>query len=139
MSCPYLEESLLCCIERILLKIIAPLDIQDKNPANQCGNTPLHHAAEKGLLNIFRLIMKHTQDPLPRNNEGKTPFHYAARNGHHEMCSEIINILEVKNIQDKNPQDFSGVTPLHDAVVSGHLNICILIYATGKFFSVVFS
>ena len=83
--------------------------------------------------------MKHTQDPLPRNNEGKTPFHYAARNGHHEMCSEIINILEVKNIQDKNPQDFSGVTPLHDAVVSGHLNICILIYYTGKFFSVVFS
>ena len=51
------------------------------NPQDHNDNTPLHFAAEKGYLNICKLIMQnvYVYDKNPENNFGVTPLHLAAK------------------------------------------------------------
>jgi ankyrin repeat protein len=61
------------------------------------GKTPLHYAAEKGLLasllegRIFPLIFLQIQDP-----DGNTPLHIMAQYGHYEKS--ILNSLKLSEI-----------------------------------------
>ena len=115
-------------------------DLNDKNPKNKdgvtpvtplylaanCfgyfdnrGDTPLHLAASMGHLNICKLIIKGVQVKNPENNDGDTPLHLAAEHGHLDICKLII-----KDIEDKNPGNNYGDTPLHFAASKGHWNVC---------------
>ena len=67
----------------------AVLDIEDKNPADENGTTPLHFAAEKGYLAICLLIMDHAVDLQPKNKEGKTPYDLAS----HE---DVLDAMRLK-------------------------------------------
>ena len=46
-------------------------------------------------------------DKNPVNIHGFTPMHLAALNGHLEVCTQIIDVLE-----HKNPGNENGLTPL---------------------------
>ena len=82
-------------------------EIQDKNPGDGAGATPLHVAAEEGHLEAFEMIMnKAGSDINPSGNEGWTPLHAAAKCGEREMCKFIAD-----KIENKNPEDNDGVTP----------------------------
>ena len=50
-------------------------NVEDKNPADNYGETPLHRAAEKGHTEICRMIIENVEDKNPANNNGKTPLH----------------------------------------------------------------
>ena len=51
----------------------------DPNPVDAGGWTPLHKVAEKGHLELYRLIMSKCEDTNPANDIGITPFNWAAR------------------------------------------------------------
>ena len=99
--------------------------VNNKNPANEDGTTPLHDAAIEGHTDIVRLILANVNDKNPADSEsGETPLHFAARGGHLEICREILAHLPQ---DDKNPDNGDGLTPLSHAVIEGHDGVCKLI------------
>ena len=103
--------------------------VEDRNPSNEWGETPLHYAADHCHLEVCKLIIQSVDEKNPKNNEGDTPLHFAARRGKASICELIM-----KNIWDKNPGAFGytpsneqGETPLHYAAANGRLEVCQLI------------
>ena len=64
-------------------------NLDNKNPRNLDGDTPLHHAAAGGHRNLCKLIMNNVIEKNPKNNNGKTPRDKAV-----EFVSEFLNIFE---------------------------------------------
>ena len=105
--------------------------IEDKNPSNEWGNTPLHYAAQYGHLEICQLIIKSVNEKNPPNIMKFTPLHYAARFGKAIICELIM-----KNIRNKNPKACDGSTPLHESAKAtqspqDHLNVCKVLVENG--------
>ena len=68
--------------------------IEDKNPADEFGSTPLHLAAKKGHLSICELILENVEEKDPKSYDdgyAKTPFDFAKSNGHSKICRLIKN------------------------------------------------
>jgi ankyrin repeat protein len=42
----------------------------DQNSADKDGDTPFHHAAQQGHLQIADMILEHANDKNPRDNNG---------------------------------------------------------------------
>lgn len=59
--------------------------IADKNPKDFLGQTPLHMAAAKGNLSLYKLFL--TQERNPKAYDGITPLHKAAKYGHFLVSS----------------------------------------------------
>merc|ERR1712241_802205 len=99
---------------------------QGKSP----GRTPLHFAAQKGQLNIFKYYKEELNytdiNPGQVSDDeklnGRTPLHWASQHGHIELAKYIIEGLD-----NKSPSDANGATPLHLAAQFGHLDIVKLI------------
>ena len=53
--------------------------LEDKNPADNEGWTPLHIAAQERHLEIVKYISQHLEDKNPAKNDGKTPLCLAAK------------------------------------------------------------
>ena len=98
--------------------------IDEANPPDSMGWTPLHEAADQGHLEIVKLIMSRVENKNPPINKYETtPLHYASEKGHFEICKLIIESLE-----DKNPRSHRRVsTPFDCAALNGHVEICRLI------------
>ena len=60
--------------------------LEDKNPLNGA----LHSAAEKGHLEICKLIAENVDFKNPSDLRGNTPLHLAATKGHLEVCKFLI-------------------------------------------------
>ena len=73
--------------------------IEDKNPADTIGLTPLHSAAAKGHFSICDLILENVEEKDPKtkhdNGQGRTPYDFAKSNGHFKICQLV------KNFKDK--------------------------------------
>ena len=96
--------------------------MDDKNPRNNDGTTPLYFAAHSGHLKICRLIFASLDEKNLPDNWGNTPLHAAAFNGHLDVCRAIIETLD-----NTNPMNNNGKTPFCFAAEQGHLEICKLI------------
>jgi len=81
-------------------------NVEDKEPKDKEGRTPLHHAAKYGNLEVCKLIMGEIEDKNPTDTAGWTPLHCAAQNGH----EEIYNLI-ASQVVDKNPRACDGTTP----------------------------
>ena len=97
-------------------------NVEDKNPQDGEGFSPLYDAASRGHSEICKIIIENVNDKNPANNDRDTPLHAATQEGHLETCKIII-----KNAKNKNPQNVQGYTPLYTAAYSGHLEICKMI------------
>ena len=53
-------------------KLIVP-QIDEKNPSNIIGKTPLHYAAMEGHFGVIDYMMDFVQDMHPLDNQGATP------------------------------------------------------------------
>ena len=80
--------------------------VQDKEPEDTDGRTPLHHAARCGSLEVSKLLIEELDNKNPRDSKGWTPLHCAAQNGHEEICDLIAS-----RVLDKNPRACDGTTP----------------------------
>ena len=91
-------------------------NLDDKNPGDWNGCTPLHSAVVWGSFEICKLIVDNLVVKNPADKRGMTPLHWAAR----EELSKFKLIFE--NAEDKNPADFTfKQTPLHYAAQWGVL------------------
>ena len=84
-------------------------------PKDKDGKTPLHFAANAGVVNA--LIRKGAKV----NDEDKnliTPLHWAAKDG----VTEVVKALIAKNAC-VHAKDKSGRTPLHFAAMRDHMNV----------------
>ena len=64
----------------------------DVNPNDRYGDTPLHHAAERGCLPIVKLITQSKKYTYknPSNREEVTPLHFAAQRGDYKIVKLIL-------------------------------------------------
>ena len=54
-------------------------NVEDKNPSDKEGCTPLHWAVQEGHLEISKILLEEVKDKNPRdNNVGETPLHLGA-------------------------------------------------------------
>ena len=54
-----------------------------ENPKYKRGSTPLHCAAEKGHLQVVKILLDNIENEKnPKNTNGFTPLAYAAKEGH---------------------------------------------------------
>ena len=109
-------------------------NLENKNPEDDKGVTPLHLAARCGKENVCKFLMDNLVDKNPKANNGITPLHEAASYGCLDVCKLIIKNRDVnmgkyflKYVGNKNPSDNSGQTPLHYAANGGHLEVCKLL------------
>ena len=92
--------------------------IDEKNPKNEDGNTPLHFAANSGYSGTIQILMNEVEEKKTKNNDGYTPLYLAAEKGNLEMVKLIMNqVPEVlhKMFYGKKPKAINFV------VESGHL------------------
>ena len=65
-------------------------NVEDKNPADVRGDTPLHEATIFLHLDVCRLIVKNVKDKNPPNHVGKTPKYYIKE----FECKELIELFK---------------------------------------------
>ena len=109
-------------------------NLENKNPGDDKGVTPLHVAARCGKEDVCKFLMDNLVDKNPQANNGITPLHEAASYGCLDVCKLIIKNRDVnmgkyflKYVGNKNPSDNSGQTPLHYAANGGFLEVCKLL------------
>ena len=64
--------------------------IDNKNPEDDGGWTPLHTAAKNGHLDVCKHLLDNIQNKMPKTLNGKTPAMVASENGHVEV-SKYLN------------------------------------------------
>ena len=68
----------------------------------RCSWTPLHYAAEKGFVDICKLILDNIDDKYPLNNFRKTPKDLAAERNKREILKLFESYLFVTNDESMN-------------------------------------
>jgi ankyrin repeat protein len=104
------ESHLPHCISRLLLDYNAQCTITQE--------TPLHFAAEHGLLEVAQILLERKADVNSQNNHGSTPLLLASEFGH----PDVVQLLLDHNA-DLSVRDADGDTPLHCAAVGGQLEV----------------
>ena len=110
--------------------------IDDKNPKDIYGKTPLHDAAFSGNFEVFKLIFDSIDEKNPVDKIwNSTPLHEAASGAICRMKSKIakediisckhqqICKLIIENIKIKSPLDVLGRTPFQCAIDNGHSTV----------------
>ena len=75
-------------------EIIQHLD--DINPKDNVGWTPLHYASYFGDLELCKLFIEKIEDLNPFTNEGKTPIYFANVMNHRAVVS-LFRLAQIKN------------------------------------------
>ena len=91
------------------------------------GETPLHVAAEKGHVEVVKLLLEHGANPNARDMYGVTPLHLAARKGHVEITKLLLEHGADPNAKEK----LGGETPLYWAVVHDRIDTAKLLLEHG--------
>ena len=68
-------------------------NVEDKNPGDKLGWTPLHLAAKNGHLEICKLIIANVDDKKPLTRQGKTPRNVAHRDVRHLFETDFKCII----------------------------------------------
>ena len=63
--------------------------VEDKNPKDNNGVTPLHLAVIYGNEDIVQIIIDVADEKNPEDNNGLTPLDEAYKNGHEEIVKML--------------------------------------------------
>src|SRR4051794_1981459 len=89
-------------------------------------HTPLHSAAQSGLIDTARRLLQAGANPNAKNDRGHTPLHYASA----EPNPEIVKLL-LDHAADPRARDDRGFTPLHCAAGHWTTEIVRILLAAG--------
>lgn len=91
------------------------------------GFSALHRAAQKGHLEVVRLLLSKVRagGVRPLGDEATTALHLAAANGHVEVVRLLLEVF------DKDLANKRGETPLHLAAREGQLEVMRLLLELG--------
>ncbi|QOJ78954.1 ankyrin repeat domain-containing protein [Infirmifilum lucidum] len=92
------------------------------NTRDKHGETPLHHAAWMGHLDVAELLLDRGAEVDARDNYGSTPLHHAARGGR----LKVVKLLLDRGA-DVNARNKAGWTPLDLARAGGHKKVVELL------------
>jgi len=93
---------------------------------NADGETPLHRAVEKGMLELTRALLKAGASLRARSRSGETPLHYAALNPETDYVAVLLDAKA-----DSKARNDDGETALHWAALSGNANVVRLLLQRG--------
>jgi ankyrin repeat protein len=94
----------------------------DPNASGPGRETPLHWAAEKGWLDITKLLIQKGANPNARNQHRHTPLHLASQQGD----SRLVQFLMASGAQ-ANVKDNRGDSPTDLARRRGHENVVTML------------
>ena len=119
---PPLSQAIIGQSEKSLQVIAQAKDINFQQ-ADRNGDTPLMHAANKGLAATVQLLIGRGAEV---NKEGWTPLHYAAAAGHNDVIKLLLDASAYIDAASPN-----GTTPLMMAARFGHEKTASLLLAEG--------
>lgn len=100
----------------------------DKVTANARGWQMIHLAADKGHVDILKLLLERgTATSCSTRSRGARPLHLAAGRGHVEAISVLCKFGA--NVNDASWKD--GGYPIHDAAYNGHAEVISLLHKSG--------
>jgi len=102
-----------------------PKNINEKDRKNYEG-TVLHKAAEKGFVEIAKLLIKKGAKVDAQDKYAHTPLHVAAQHGQYEVAKILLEAGANTNAKNKKKW-----TPLHCAARAGHTNVVELLATSG--------
>jgi ankyrin repeat protein len=99
------------------------LDMLDRQPAkidnpNHDNATPLHLAADMGILAMVHHLLEHGANSSPQTFARETPLHLAARGGHRFVAQALQERMDTIDHKDRD-----GHTAFGLAVQGGHVAI----------------
>ena len=100
--------------------------VEDLEPRDENGQTPLHVAATIGEAAIGAYLVELGADPNVQDPRGDTPLHLAARHRHRLVASMLL-WGGAKTELTNNLKN----TPLHDAVLADNRDVAWLIVENG--------
>ena len=65
--------------------------MDDENPPDDAGDTPLHVAVEGGFSTLCKFILENVEDKHPKNNKNKTPYQVALQLGYSRIANFFVN------------------------------------------------
>jgi ankyrin repeat protein len=96
----------------------------DVSAVDEDKNTPLHHAAENGQVDVAKVLIQNGADVNAVNEHKRTPLHEA---GHVDVAKVLI-----QNGADVNAVDeWDKSTPLHVAILERHVDVAKVLIQNG--------
>uniref|UniRef100_A0A8D3EF35 Transient receptor potential cation channel, subfamily A, member 1b n=1 Tax=Scophthalmus maximus TaxID=52904 RepID=A0A8D3EF35_SCOMX len=113
------EQGDLALLENLVRK--SPKVLSEKD---ECGASPLHHAAAGGHVTVIQFItaVTDTQELNSCDEQGSVPLHWAVESNKAESCSALMDLGANPNILN-----MALLSPLHLAVNRGHNNLVELL------------
>lgn len=97
------------------------------DPNSSCGMTPLCIAAEKGQLDVVRLLVERGAKINAPEPDGWTPTLFAASSGHAAVLTYLLEMGADANIAAGEKM----ATPLHVAATYGHAHVAAILLRAG--------
>ncbi|TKS87785.1 Transient receptor potential cation channel subfamily A member 1 [Collichthys lucidus] len=113
------EKGDLALLENLVRK--SPEVLSEKD---ECGASPLHHAAAGGYITLIQYItsVNDTQELNSCDEQGNVPLHWAVERNKADSCRALLDLGA-----DPNILNMALLSPLHLAVSLGHNNLVELL------------
>lgn len=99
------------------LLAVQPEQSVDIDAADGDGWTPLHYSADRGHLEVVKLLLSEGASVASKDTNKRTPLHLAALNSH----KEVVQVL-LEDGASKSAKNVAGMTPFDCAKISGNLS-----------------
>lgn len=103
-----------------------PEDERDLILGEAIKKTLVQQAAERGNLELCKLLVKHGARFLDEAEDKEKLLHAAVRSGSVEMCRYVMNFNPNTNVRDEKQN-----MPLHYAALAADYDLCVLLLSAG--------